>query len=233
MKILVLMGTRPEALKLTSVIQQLQRTAGIKLVVVSSGQHPTVVDQTLGRFGLQPDLDLKVFQDGQELPDTVGRVLVSLQPVLNKEQPDWVLVQGDTSTAVAGALAGFYSGIRVAHLEAGLRSYDLGQPFPEEANRRIITNLASLYFAPNEQARSNLIREGIDPGCIFTVGNPSLDLLTEIVRSSNGNGYSIPNGHPGLNGSLSHHAGPVILLKTPTTKVGGVLPQPLPLPWLY
>jgi UDP-N-acetylglucosamine 2-epimerase (non-hydrolysing) len=180
MKIAILLGTRPETIKVISVIQELRKVAGIEAAIWSSGQHPTLVNRTLEIFGMRPDLNLEVFRNGQSPSGTISRIITGLEAAFEQERPDWILVQGDTSTAIAGAWAGFYeANVKVAHLEAGLRSPDRMSPFPEEAHRRLITVLADLYFAQHQQARSNLIDEGVDPETIFVVGNPGLDLLVD------------------------------------------------------
>lgn len=178
MKVLSVLGTRPEGIKMAPVIRELQRhSADIESRVCVTGQHRQMLDQVLDLFGLQPDYDLNLMRDKQSLSSTAAAVLLALEPVLDREKPDWVLVQGDTTTVVAAAVAASYAGVKVGHVEAGLRTYDKLQPFPEEVNRRIAGVVADLHFAPTERARDNLLREFVSEDTVIVTGNPVIDAL--------------------------------------------------------
>jgi UDP-N-acetylglucosamine 2-epimerase (non-hydrolysing) len=177
-KILCVIGTRPEAIKMAPVIHELRRSGGrAEVKVCVTGQHRDLLDPALSLFEIRPDYDLAVMQEGQLLADLSARVLTGLEPVVAKEQPDWMLVQGDTTTTVAAALVGFYHRVRVGHVEAGLRTGNKLQPFPEEMNRAIVDRLADLHFAPTETARQNLLREGIESTSIRVTGNTVVDAV--------------------------------------------------------
>jgi UDP-N-acetylglucosamine 2-epimerase (non-hydrolysing) len=175
---MVIVGTRPEAIKMAPVIRHLQQhSAKMKTKLVITAQHREMLDQVLQLFCLQADIDLDLMQESQRLPQFAADAVEALSRVFVQEKPDLILVQGDTTTAFAASLAAFYERIPVAHVEAGLRSHDMQRPFPEEMNRRLIAILAEMHFAPTEQARGNLIREGVDPLRIFVTGNPVIDAL--------------------------------------------------------
>lgn len=176
-----ILGTRPEAIKLAPVIRALRAIPGISCRIVSTGQHRELLAQALASFGLCPDHDLALMCPGQSLTHIAAGTLSGLEPWLADERPDWLLVQGDTTTALAGALAGFYAGIPVAHVEAGLRTHDPHAPFPEEMNRSLIARLATLHFAPTETARANLLREGVRPGAVRVTGNTGIDALLSVA----------------------------------------------------
>ncbi len=181
-KILSLFGTRPEVIKLAPVIRALEdRGDCFQTVNVASGQHDGLATPFVRLFALRVDHDLRVMTPGQTPSDVCARVLTALDPILVAEQPGLVLVQGDTTTALAGALAAFHRGVPVGHVEAGLRSGDVRSPFPEEMNRRLISQLATFHFAATEWNRKNLLREGVADECIFVTGNPVVDAL-EAVR---------------------------------------------------
>ncbi|MDB5038713.1 MAG: wecB [Bacteriovoracaceae bacterium] len=177
MKIISIFGTRPEAIKLAPVILKLRERKEISCRVCVTAQHREMLDQALQPFGIQPDMDLDLMQSGQNLFDLSSRILLGLQTVLTREKPDFVLVHGDTTTAFMAALSAFYLKIPVAHIEAGLRSFDLKSPFPEEANRVLISKLATLHFAPTPQTKKNLLLEGVDKKKIFVTGNTVIDAL--------------------------------------------------------
>jgi UDP-N-acetylglucosamine 2-epimerase (non-hydrolysing) len=177
MKILILAGTRPEAVKMAPVLLALRKRAGVRALLCSTGQHRQMLDQTLGIFSLTPDIDLDVMQPNQTLAASAAKILAGLDDVFAREQPDWVLVQGDTTTVMAATLAAFFRKINIGHVEAGLRTYDKYSPFPEEGNRRIADALADLYFAPSTVTRDNLIRERVDPARIVVTGNTVIDAL--------------------------------------------------------
>lgn len=176
-RVLVIFGTRPEAIKLCPVIHALHATPGLVTRVCVTGQHRDLLDGVLHLAGVEPDIDLDLMVPGQSLDDLTARLIVALGAVLDAEQPDCVLVQGDTVSAMAASLAAYYRHIPVAHVEAGLRSGDRHHPWPEEVNRRIISTIAQLHFAPTERAAAALRAEGCDPGTIHVTGNSGIDAL--------------------------------------------------------
>ena len=177
MRVLSVLGTRPEAIKLAPVVRELARRPGLVSRVCLTGQHREMLAPILGLFGMHPDVDLAVMRPNQTPTQVASAVLAGLERVFADERPDWILVQGDTTTVAAAAWAAYYARIRVGHVEAGLRTGDKWQPFPEEVNRRIASVVADLHLAPTEQARQNLLREGIDPAAIVVTGNPVIDAL--------------------------------------------------------
>ena len=183
MKILVAYGTRPEAIKMAPVVEALRRRAErCNVRVCTTAQHREMVDQVESVLGLAPDIDLDLMRPRQRLNELAARALGALDGVLASEQPDWLLVQGDTTTAMAGALAAFHQGIRVGHVEAGLRTGDLARPFPEEANRRIIDVVAAAAFAPTTRARNVLLAEGLPAERVHVTGNTVVDALMAIRK---------------------------------------------------
>ncbi len=182
-KVLSVFGTRPEAIKTAPIVRELMRRNDkfISKVCVTA-QHRSMLDQVLHLFNIVPDYDLNVMQHNQSLPALASAVISQLEPVLIKEQPNWVLVQGDTTTVAAASLAAFYKGIKVGHIEAGLRTYNKLKPFPEEINRRVASVIADLHFAPTEQSRQNLLQENISHQDIFVTGNPVIDSLHYAVK---------------------------------------------------
>ncbi len=184
MKVLSVFGTRPEAIKLAPVVRQLAATPTIESRVCVTAQHREMLDQVLSLFDITPHHDLDVMRPNQSLAEVTSRVLTGLDGVLREETPDWVLVQGDTTTAMAAALASFYHGIRVGHVEAGLRTGNKRHPFPEEINRRIVSVVGDLHFAPTEVARRNLLKEGIAAETIVVTGNPVIDALLEVAEGA-------------------------------------------------
>ena len=175
--ILVIFGTRPEAIKLFPVVRALARQPGLRVRTCVTAQHRGLLDQVLGVAGLAPDIDLDLMEPGQTLDRLTARLLTGLGEVMDRERPDWVVVQGDTATAMAGALAAYYRQIAVAHVEAGLRSGDIYHPWPEEVNRRIVAPIARLHFAPTQTAADALRRENIAAGTIHVTGNTVVDAL--------------------------------------------------------
>jgi UDP-N-acetylglucosamine 2-epimerase (non-hydrolysing) len=173
----VVLGTRPEAIKLAPVVRAGRSRPGTEVLVVFTGQHRTMVDQLADFLELRADVDLAIMRPGQSLADVAARTLSGLAPALAELRPDWVVVQGDTTTAFAAALAAYYAKVPVAHVEAGLRSGDLSAPWPEEANRVLLSRIATLHFAPTARAAENLAREGIPASRILTVGNTVVDAL--------------------------------------------------------
>lgn len=178
--LLFVLGTRPEAIKLAPVIQAAKASRGARVQVCLTGQHREMLQPYLELFGINPDFDLDVMRPGQALSGLVARVLQGLDPLLAAERPDWVIVQGDTSTALAAALAAFHRGIAVAHVEAGLRTWNLQSPFPEELNRQVIGRIAALHFAPTAWAASNLRKEGVADAAIVVTGNTVIDALLSV-----------------------------------------------------
>lgn len=186
-KVMVVFGTRPEAIKMAPVVRALRATPGIETRVVITAQHREMLDQVLDLFGIVPDDDLDVMSPDQSLSDLFAQVLTGVSALIRREQPDLVLVHGDTSTSIAGALAGFYSRVAVAHVEAGLRTGDLEAPWPEEANRRMTASLATLHFAPTIRASQNLIAEGVAEDAIHVTGNTVIDALLQTTASLDAN----------------------------------------------
>lgn len=176
-QVMVIYGTRPEAVKMAPLIRALENSPVLQPVVVSTGQHREMMDQVNNWFHITPDLDLKVFQPGATLTELAARILQELPSVLTDHRPDAVVVQGDTTTVAMAAIACFYHNIPVVHLEAGLRSGDIHSPFPEEANRKLAGQVSALHLAPTSLSRDNLLREGIDSSLISVVGNTVIDAL--------------------------------------------------------
>ena len=183
-KILLVFGTRPEAIKMCPLANELKSREDIKTVVCVTGQHRQMLDQVLNAFDVTPDYDLNLMRDRQTLFDITARVLLNIKPILEAEQPDAVLVHGDTTTSFAAALAAFYLKIPVGHVEAGLRTRDLYSPWPEEFNRQGVDLLCKYYFAPTETARDNLLQEGKDFKKIYITGNTVIDALKTTVREN-------------------------------------------------
>jgi UDP-N-acetylglucosamine 2-epimerase (non-hydrolysing) len=180
-KILFVLGTRPEAVKLCPVLLYLRRhSTEFDARLCVTAQHRAMLDQVLSAFGVVPDYDLNLMQPGQTLAQITARILANLEPLLRWERPEMVLVQGDTTTTLVGALAAFYEGIPVGHVEAGLRTGDLRQPFPEEMNRMMTTQMATLHFAPTAEAADNLASEGVARSHIFVTGNPGIDAVRHV-----------------------------------------------------
>ena len=177
MRILSILGTRPEAIKMAPVILALRGKTSIEPLVCVTAQHRQMLDQALEVFDIRPDIDLDVMRPGQDLFDLTAGMLIALRSVLQDVRPDLVLVQGDTTTTFAAALAAFYSGTPVAHVEAGLRTHDLQAPFPEEANRTLVGRIATLHFAATERARANLLAEGTPGDSVWVTGNTVIDAL--------------------------------------------------------
>ena len=173
----LIVGTRPECIKLAPVYAALRRSGKARPLLVSTGQHRELLDQALASFGLRPDVDLGLMQPGQSLPGLSARVLTGVSAWLSQAKPAAVLVQGDTTTVLGAAMASFYAGIPVGHVEAGLRTDDLRSPFPEEMNRRLTSVLARWHFCPTEQAQANLLAEGIPAAQCHVTGNTVIDAL--------------------------------------------------------
>jgi UDP-N-acetylglucosamine 2-epimerase (non-hydrolysing) len=191
-KVLVVFGTRPEAIKLAPVITELKRRSRVEVSACVTGQQRHMLDQVLEAFEIRPDYDLAVMTENQDLPALTARCIAELRPVVAREKPDWVVVQGDTTTAFAAALVGFYCGAKVAHVEAGLRSFDKHHPYPEEVNRRLVSVVADVHFAPTDTSRRNLLKEGIADSVIEVTGNTVIDALLETVGRYSGRWPPIP-----------------------------------------
>ncbi len=180
---MTIFGTRPEAIKMAPVLQALNcRADKIEAFCCVTSQHREMLDQVLTLFGITPDFDLELMAPGQTPTQVASRLLTRLEPVLEEVRPDWVLVQGDTTTVMASAIAAHHLRIRVAHVEAGLRTGNRWNPFPEEMNRVLTDHISDLCFAPTEQARVNLLREGIPPESIYVTGNTVVDALFNIAQ---------------------------------------------------
>lgn len=179
---MLVFGTRPEAIKMCPLVRELRSRDGIRTVVCVTGQHRQMLDQVLEAFDVVPDYDLSVMKQGQTLFDITTNILSSIKSVLEEVKPDTVLVHGDTSTTFVTALACFYLQIPVGHVEAGLRTYNIYSPFPEEFNRQAVSIVSEYNFAPTENAKANLLREGRDGSKIYVTGNTAIDALKTTVR---------------------------------------------------
>src|SRR5512140_551368 len=182
MRVLSVFGTRPEAVKMAPVVRSLAQAHGIDSRVCVTAQHREMLDQVLQLFAIQPDYDLDLMREDQGLAELSAAIFTHLDPVLADFKPDWVLVQGDTTTVAIAALLSYYRRIRVGHVEAGLRTHNKWQPFPEEINRRVAGVAADLHFAPTEWTRQNLLREGVDDRLIVVTGNPVIDALHYVAQ---------------------------------------------------
>ena len=181
-KIMVVFGTRPEAIKMCPLVNELKSRKNIETVVLVTGQHRQMLDVVLDAFGVLPKYDLSIMKQQQTLFDITTRILEGIKEILEKERPDTVLVHGDTTTSFVTALACFYMQIPVGHVEAGLRTYNIYSPYPEEFNRQAVGIVAKYNFAPTELSKSNLIREGKNPDSIFVTGNTAIDALKTTIR---------------------------------------------------
>jgi UDP-N-acetylglucosamine 2-epimerase (non-hydrolysing) len=182
-RILSIFGTRPEAIKMAPVIKALEsHPKEFESLVCVTAQHREMLDQVLNLFRIKPDFDLNLMQENQKLSKLTSDILISLDQLLDKVKPDWVLVQGDTTTTMAASLAAFYHRTHIAHIEAGLRTYNKYAPFPEEINRHMTSVIADLNFAPTEEAKQNLLKEGVGEEKIFVTGNTVIDALLMIVE---------------------------------------------------
>ncbi len=177
LRVMSIFGTRPEAIKMAPLVKALEQNEQIDSLVCVTAQHRKMLDQVLEIFDIVPDYDLDIMKDRQSVTGITTRVLEGLGQVIQDAQPDIVLVHGDTTTTFAGALAAFYNKVKIGHVEAGLRTYNKHEPFPEEMNRVLTTSLADLHFAPTSRARDNLLKEGIKEDTIFVTGNTAIDAL--------------------------------------------------------
>ncbi|MCJ7518248.1 MAG: UDP-N-acetylglucosamine 2-epimerase (non-hydrolyzing) [Anaerolineaceae bacterium] len=181
-RVMNIFGTRPEAIKLAPIIQLLEKDNRFESFMVVTAQHREMLDQVLSLFNLHPNEDLNLMTEDQSLAQLTTSIITHIDPLLEKYHPEWVIVQGDTTTAMTAALTAYYRHIKVAHIEAGLRTGDKWQPFPEEVNRRIIGTIADLHFAPTDAAWSNLVREGITKDNVKVTGNTIIDALNQVTR---------------------------------------------------
>ncbi len=183
-KVMTVFGTRPETIKMAPLVKELKSRDEIETIVCVTAQHRQMLDQVLNAFKIIPDYDLDIMKQGQTLSDITTRVLQGLEGVIKKTQPDIVLVHGDTTTTFAGALAAFYNQVAIGHVEAGLRTYNKYSPFPEEANRQFVGVISDMNFAPTEQSKENLLKEGKRPETIIVTGNTAIDALQTTVRDN-------------------------------------------------
>jgi UDP-N-acetylglucosamine 2-epimerase (non-hydrolysing) len=182
LRVLSIFGTRPEAVKMAPIVQALAQAPEVTSFVCVTAQHRQMLDQVLDLFNIHPDVDLNLMQPDQSLANLTAEIFTHLDPVLSDLKPDWILVQGDTTTVMAASLVAFYHQIRVGHVEAGLRTNDKWQPFPEEINRRVASVVTDLHFAPTKWSRENLLRENIPSEQIIVTGNPVIDALHAVVK---------------------------------------------------
>ena len=181
-KVVVVFGTRPEAIKMCPLVKELRTRKNIETLVCVTGQHRQMLDQVLDTFGIIPDFDLSIMKDKQTLFDVTIGILEGMKTILESEKPDLVLVHGDTSTTFASSLAAFYLQIPIGHVEAGLRTYDIYSPYPEEFNRQAVGVLAQYHFTPTQLSKDNLLREGKTPESIFVTGNTAIDALQTTIQ---------------------------------------------------
>ena len=181
-RIMLVFGTRPEAIKMCPLVNELKTRVGIETIVCVTGQHRQMLDQVLQAFNVVPDFDLSIMKQKQNLFDITGNILSQIPEILKKSKPDIVLVHGDTTTSFATALACFYLGIPVGHVEAGLRTYNIDSPYPEEFNRQAVDSISRYCFSPTELSRDNLLREGKNASSVFVTGNTAIDALKTTVR---------------------------------------------------
>lgn len=186
-KVMTVFGTRPEAIKMAPLVKELKSRKEIECIVCVTAQHRQMLDQVLEVFDIKPDYDLNIMQSGQTLSDITSRALKGLEEVMNKEKPDIVLVHGDTTTTFAGALAAYYTQTDIGHVEAGLRTWNKYSPYPEEMNRQMVGVLADMHFAPTENSKNSLLKEGKKEETIFVTGNTAIDALSTTVKKDYNN----------------------------------------------
>ncbi len=177
----VVFGTRPEVIKLFPVIEELRSSKGVRPLAIFTGQHSELACQAMNELGIRPDFDLELMEPNQQPWEFLARATVALSGLLSERRPSFVLVQGDTTSTLAGALAAYYCKVPAGHVEAGLRTLDKYSPFPEEMNRRLVSGIVDLHFAPTEQAKANLLKEGVDERKIFVTGNTVVDALEKAM----------------------------------------------------
>ena len=183
-KVMTIFGTRPEAIKMAPLVKELENRKEIKSIVCVTAQHREMLDQVLNIFKIKPDYDLNIMKQGQSLSEITSRVLLGLEEIIKKEEPNIILVHGDTTTTFAGALAAFYNKVDIGHVEAGLRTYDKYSPFPEEANRIMVDRITDMYFAPTEVSKNNLLKENIDESKIYVTGNTAIDAMKYTISDN-------------------------------------------------
>lgn len=181
-KVMIIFGTRPEAIKVAPIIKELEKREETKPIVCVTAQHREMLDQVLEYMEIKPDYDLNIMKQGQTLSEITTRALIGLEEVIREAKPDIVLVHGDTTTTFAGALAAFYNMVPIGHIEAGLRTYNKYSPYPEEMNRQMVSNLTDFHFAPTEEAKENLVKEGKEQNKIYVTGNTAIDALKLTVK---------------------------------------------------
>ena len=181
-KVLSVFGTRPEAIKMAPLVKELEKNEKIQSIICVTAQHREMLDQVLKDFNIKPDYDLNIMKQGQTLGDITSRVMCEMEKVYKEVKPNIVLVHGDTTTAMASAMAAFYNQIAIGHVEAGLRTNNKYSPFPEEINRRIIDSMADLYFAPTEKSKQNLLKENVDENKIIITGNTAIDAMKYTIN---------------------------------------------------
>ena len=181
-KVMTIFGTRPEAIKMAPLVKELKSRNEIECIVCVTAQHRQMLDQVLNAFNIIPDYDLNIMQQGQTLSDITSRVLIGIETVIKKVNPDIVLVHGDTTTTFAGALAAYYNQVDIGHVEAGLRTWHKYSPYPEEMNRQMVGVLADMNFAPTESSKNNLLKEGKNENTIYVTGNTAIDALSTTIR---------------------------------------------------
>ena len=182
--IMLVFGTRPEAIKMAPILAELKKHDDVKTTFVATSQHTEMLQQVLDVFGITSDYDLQIMKANQSLADITNAVLTNLGPILEEDRPDLLLVHGDTTTTLAAALSAYYAQIPVGHVEAGLRTWQKYSPFPEELNRQMTDDISELYFAPTEESRENLRREGHPDSGIFVTGNTAIDALQMTVSDA-------------------------------------------------
>ena len=183
-KVMTIFGTRPEAIKMAPLVKELESRKEIESIVCVTAQHRQMLDQVLNIFKIVPKYDLNIMKDGQTLTEITSRVLTGLDEIIKKEQPNIILVHGDTTTTFAGALAAFYNQVDIGHVEAGLRTYDKYSPFPEEANRQMVDRITDMFFAPTEVSKNNLLKENISEDKIYITGNTAIDAMKYTVNDN-------------------------------------------------
>ena len=186
-KVMTIFGTRPEAIKMAPLVKELEKREEIESIVCVTAQHREMLDQVLEVFDIKPDYDLNIMKQGQTLADITTRALVGLEEVIKKENPNIVLVHGDTTTTFAGALAAYYNQIDIGHVEAGLRTWNKYSPFPEEMNRQMVDRVTDMFFAPTEVSKNNLLNEGIEESKIYVTGNTAIDAMKTTVKDNYNN----------------------------------------------
>ena len=181
---MIVFGTRPEAIKMCPLVEELKKSSKFETIVCVTGQHREMLQQVLDVFSIVPDYDLDIMKEGQTLYSITTTILDKIKPILETERPDIVLVHGDTTTTFATSLAAFYSSTKIGHVEAGLRTYNLQSPFPEEFNRQAVSIVSDFNFAPTEQAKRNLLQESKKEATIFVIGNTAIDALRTTITES-------------------------------------------------